>query len=173
MYRHNRLKQKQISELKNENINTAYTPEKENNYLLWIIHIIKNDSFIYKSQEHTNVQIKVNILFLYLILFRDVSSLMSVFWRRFMVNHRKHRVRFFSDISQWLFIKFLRHFLDFTDVGPEWFLAKLHCAYCTLPVITDHYCFLQLSEINFQRKIAEISYITEKNHLWISHIAAP
>jgi hypothetical protein len=37
---------------------TAYTPEKENNYLLWIIHIIKNDSFIYKSQEHTNVQIK-------------------------------------------------------------------------------------------------------------------
>jgi hypothetical protein len=33
--------------------------------LLWIIHIIKNDSFIYKSQEHTNVQIKVNIPFLY------------------------------------------------------------------------------------------------------------
>jgi hypothetical protein len=40
---------------------TAYTPEKENNYLLWIIHIIKNGSFIYKSQEHTNVQIKVII----------------------------------------------------------------------------------------------------------------
>jgi hypothetical protein len=26
---------------------------------------LKNDSFIYKSQEHTNVQIKVNIPFLY------------------------------------------------------------------------------------------------------------
>ena len=51
---------------------TAYTPEKETNYLLWIIHIIKNDSFIYKFQEHTNVQIKVNIPFLYLILFRGV-----------------------------------------------------------------------------------------------------
>jgi hypothetical protein len=44
---------------------TACTPEKENNYLLWMIHVIKNDSFIYKSQEHTNVQIKVNISFLY------------------------------------------------------------------------------------------------------------
>jgi hypothetical protein len=32
----------------------AYTPEKENIYLLWIIHIIKNDSFIYKSEECTN-----------------------------------------------------------------------------------------------------------------------
>jgi hypothetical protein len=52
---------------------SAYTPEKENNYLLWIIHIIKNDSFIYKFQEHTNVQIKVyNIAFLYLILFRGI-----------------------------------------------------------------------------------------------------
>ena len=71
-YYDNRLKQKQISELKNENMMTAYTPEKENNYLLWIIHIIKNDSFIYKSQEHTNVQIKVNIPFLYLMLFRGV-----------------------------------------------------------------------------------------------------
>jgi hypothetical protein len=46
---------------------TACTPEKENNYLLCIIHIIKNDSFIYKSQEHTNVQIKVNIPFLYFV----------------------------------------------------------------------------------------------------------
>ena len=60
-YYDNRLKQKQISELKSENMMTAYTPEKENNYLLWIIHIIKNGSFIYKSQEHTNVQIKVII----------------------------------------------------------------------------------------------------------------
>jgi hypothetical protein len=48
---------------------TASTPEKENNYLLWIIHIIKNDSFIYKSQEHTNVQINVNIPFLYFAAF--------------------------------------------------------------------------------------------------------
>jgi hypothetical protein len=31
---HNRLKQKQISELKNENMMTACTPEKGNNYLL-------------------------------------------------------------------------------------------------------------------------------------------
>jgi hypothetical protein len=42
---------------------TAYTPEKENNYLLWIIHIIKTDSFIYQSHEHTTVQITVNIPF--------------------------------------------------------------------------------------------------------------
>jgi hypothetical protein len=56
-----KTQRKQISELKNENMMTACTPEKENNYLLWIIHIIKNYSFIYKSQEHTNVQIKVNM----------------------------------------------------------------------------------------------------------------
>jgi hypothetical protein len=41
----NRLKQKQISELRNENMMTACTPEKENNYLLWFIHIIKKWQF--------------------------------------------------------------------------------------------------------------------------------
>jgi hypothetical protein len=45
------LKQKQISELKNENMMTVCTPEKENNYLLWMIHIIKYDSFTYKCTK--------------------------------------------------------------------------------------------------------------------------
>ena len=43
----------------------VWPKSNRNNYLLWIVHIIKHDSFIYKSQEHTNVQIKINIPFLY------------------------------------------------------------------------------------------------------------
>ena len=78
----------------------------------------------WQSQEHTNVQIKVNIPFLYFAAFNRQC-------RCFIVNHR---VRFFSDISRCqhrLFFLFLRHFLDFTDVGPEWFLAKSRCACCS------------------------------------------
>jgi hypothetical protein len=107
---------------------TACTPEKENNYLLWIIYIIKNDSFIYKSQEHTNVQINVNIPFLY---FAASNCRYWCFGGIFIVNQRQRRVRLFLGIS-WcqhrLFKKFRQHFFDFTDVRPEWFLAKTYCA---------------------------------------------
>jgi hypothetical protein len=94
--------------------------------------------YIQISRTYTNVQIKVNIPFLYLILFRSVW--LSVFWQRFIVNHC---VWYFLDISlcqHRLFFKFHWHFLDFCDVGPKWFLAKSHCAYCS------SFCVIVLSE---------------------------
>ena len=78
----------------------------------------------WQSQEHTNVQIKDNIPFLYFAAFNRQC-------RRFIVNHR---VRFFSDISRcqhWLFF-------NFSDVGPEWFLAKSCCACCTSWISDQH-----------------------------------
>ena len=87
---------------------------------------------------------------------------MSVFWRRFIVNHRKHHVRFFSDISRCqhrLFKKFLRHFLDFTDVGPEWFLAKLRCAYCICLVL-----LLEISIYNNNVDILSFNFRMNSTH---------
>ena len=107
---------------------TACTPEKENNYLLCIIHIIKNDSFIYKSQEHTNVQIKVNF-FISWRLIVDVGVLV-VFYIKSPTTQCLIILGHFA-MSTPTFFKFHRHFLYFTNVGPVGFLAKTRCAYCT------------------------------------------
>ena len=71
--------------------------------MLWIIHIIKNDKW--QSQEHTNVQIKVNIPFLYFAASNNQC-------RRLIVNHR---VRFFSDIVN---TNFLKNFSDIFLISP-------------------------------------------------------
>jgi hypothetical protein len=69
--------------------------------LLWIIHIIKNDSL-------KNIQIKVNIPFLYFAASNRQC-------RRFIVNHR---VRFFSDISRCKHWLFLKNFSDIFLISP-------------------------------------------------------
>ena len=102
---------------------TACTREKENNYLLWIFNIIKNYSFILYTNLK-NIQIKVNIPFLYF-------AASNRWCRCFIVKHRPCSIFLghFAVSTPTLF-KVCRYFLDFTNVGPEWFLAKMRCAYC-------------------------------------------
>ena len=49
------------------------------------------------------------------------------------------------------FFLFLRHFLDFTDVGPEWFLAKSRCACCRLKPACWWKKILTLSSVKYGR----------------------
>ena len=100
---------------------------------------------------------------------------MSVFCRCFIVNHR---VRFFSDISRCqhrLFSLFLRHFLDFTDVGPEWFLAKSRCACCILTPNVDTCSILLDTEIKITRYYYNLTIMkslkpaTDNRFKWTLH----
>jgi hypothetical protein len=109
---------------------TACTPEKENNYLLWIIHIIKNDSFIYKSQEHTNVQIKVNIPFLYFVASNRQCLVLAAFYSKSPTTLCFTFLGHFAVSTPTLFLNFADIFLISPTSDQSDFLLK--CAVRTV-----------------------------------------